>query len=942
MGTNVSETRDEEMNVSTNSAKTPTTLSRRGFIKGAGALAAGAALAGALTSKPVEAFAEVPANAADAGEQGEVYGHCRMCMLCGSCSFVATMKDGVVVNIEGDPDRANNAGTLCPRGKSAIMNVYNPNRIKAPMKRTNPEKGMEIDPGWVEISWDEALDIAAEKIRECYDTDIRKLVQMYSFAPYESGHATLGIGLWAHALGTPNSSSTKGQMCAIHYGGCYTLSAFPTVNYDVVNCDYLVILGKSVGYDSGLAGGDARSFADGVRRGLRYVTVGPRASMEATRGEWVPARLGSDLSLVYAWMHCMLYEIENGFDEPFIKNRTNSPYLINAEGDYVRSAEGKPLIWDASSNSAKTWDDASLADPALFGNYDVEGTACQPAFQAFKESLKDFTPEWAESYSTVPADKIREIANNLVKYAAFGSTIEIDGHEMPLRPAAVIIGRGVTNQEDGTLTDIYSRVLNMLLGNIGYPGGIISNMYCNYLPNELDGTTEPYFEAKTCTSFNWPPQALDYSDVFPHRHSTNTLMMRTMCDPEKYGFDYKPSVVVSCGSNPVTVTADPEIAEQAMKSVDYVIYQGCYHMDEMAMLSDLLLPEHASLETHTCHLFPGNEGSATNTDPNFAASNRGVVVRKGMKPLYNTMDGNDQLIGIFDRMGLIDLWNETANHNGCIGYAALTDFGQVPPAAVQFEDPKWKLEPGVKYTAEEMFDRCLKSAFGDDKGLDYLDQVKMMPYNGFYGADVYPSYRNQDIRFTVYLEAQKRSGDFLIPKLREVQESGFDLEGTIKYSIDELRRRYCAVPYWPEHRQIDNQPAEFDLFACNYRTPFYMFRLANMDQDPIRRDYSARYQPDANAVLINPVTAAEKGLVEGDQMVVESPFGSTKGRAHLTETIRPDTVAIGGARGRKTSWMGKELLEDTNMNDLMSGDFGYIDPIHGGVIDTVRVKVYKA
>ena len=81
------------------------------------------------------------------------------------------------------------------------------------MKRTNPEKGLEVDPGWVEITWDEALDTAAEKIRECYDTDIRKLVQMYSFAPYESGHATLGIGLWAMALGTPNSSSTKGQMC---------------------------------------------------------------------------------------------------------------------------------------------------------------------------------------------------------------------------------------------------------------------------------------------------------------------------------------------------------------------------------------------------------------------------------------------------------------------------------------------------------------------------------------------------------------------------------------------------------------------------------------------------------------------------------------------------------------------------------------------------------
>ena len=137
----------------------------------------------------------------------------------------------------------------------------------------------------MDISWDVALEPAAATLLECYDTDIRKLVQMYSFAPYESGHATLGIGLWAMALGTPNSSSTKGQMCAIHYGGCYTLSAFPTVNYDAVYCDYLVILGKSVGYDSGLAGGDARSFADGLRRGLKFVTVGPRASMEATRGQ---------------------------------------------------------------------------------------------------------------------------------------------------------------------------------------------------------------------------------------------------------------------------------------------------------------------------------------------------------------------------------------------------------------------------------------------------------------------------------------------------------------------------------------------------------------------------------------------------------------------------------------------------------------------------------
>ena len=175
------------------------------------------------------------------GQAGEVYGHCRMCMLCGSCSFVATMKDGVVVNIEGDPDRANNAGTLLPARQERHHECVQPAPHQGAHEAHQPRKGHgSRTPGWVEITWDEALDTAAEKIRECYDTDIRKLVQMYSFAPYESGHATLGIGLWAMALGTPNSSSTKGQMCAIHYGGCYTLSAFPTVNYDGVYCNYLV------------------------------------------------------------------------------------------------------------------------------------------------------------------------------------------------------------------------------------------------------------------------------------------------------------------------------------------------------------------------------------------------------------------------------------------------------------------------------------------------------------------------------------------------------------------------------------------------------------------------------------------------------------------------------------------------------------------------------
>jgi molybdopterin-containing oxidoreductase family molybdopterin binding subunit len=45
------------------------------------------------------------------------------------------------------------------------MQLYDPNRITKPMKRTNPNKGIDQDPGWQEISWDEAYSLR-QMIRE--------------------------------------------------------------------------------------------------------------------------------------------------------------------------------------------------------------------------------------------------------------------------------------------------------------------------------------------------------------------------------------------------------------------------------------------------------------------------------------------------------------------------------------------------------------------------------------------------------------------------------------------------------------------------------------------------------------------------------------------------------------------------------------------------------
>ncbi|MBI2319435.1 MAG: hypothetical protein HYU75_21160 [Betaproteobacteria bacterium] len=71
---------------------------------------------------------------------------CGMCYI--GCGIQVEVRDGVVVGIEGNPANPQNRGAMCAKGKAGFMNLYNPNRVKTPLKRTNPKKGIGVEPGW--------------------------------------------------------------------------------------------------------------------------------------------------------------------------------------------------------------------------------------------------------------------------------------------------------------------------------------------------------------------------------------------------------------------------------------------------------------------------------------------------------------------------------------------------------------------------------------------------------------------------------------------------------------------------------------------------------------------------------------------------------------------------------------------------------------------------
>ena len=131
------------------------TIGRRDLLKGATAGGAAAAIGDLFVVQPSRADELKRAGAK------EFTTVCNFCS-CG-CGMVGHVLDGKLVNLEGDPDHVVNEGSLCAKGAAALATHDNMQRLTAPRYRA---------PGsdrWEEISWDEALDKLARKLKATRD-----------------------------------------------------------------------------------------------------------------------------------------------------------------------------------------------------------------------------------------------------------------------------------------------------------------------------------------------------------------------------------------------------------------------------------------------------------------------------------------------------------------------------------------------------------------------------------------------------------------------------------------------------------------------------------------------------------------------------------------------------------------------------------------------------
>ena len=844
------------------------------------------------------------------------------CILClNRCGILAhRTEDGYVDKIVGDPENPHNEGKSCAKGNSGMEGIAPEIRITTPLRRTNPEKGIGVDPGFEPISWEEALDEVARHLKEVHEEDPTRLL-IFIFDAFHLRGSFLPS--FATGFGAEFSSGGAAFFCGNSVHPIHTLAqnAFegtPDPHYSEYILHFGSQYGSVVHYDTMKS---TRNLA-GKRPGkLKQVVVDPVCAAAASRAEeWVPIRPGTDAALILGMVNLMINENDH-YDKPFLRSSTNGPYLIGEDELYVRDAEtDKPLVWDAASNSAKPFD-ADVGEYALEGHYEVNGKRVKTAFQALKEHVARYTPEFVEEVTTVPRETVRRLAWEYGEAAHIGETIEIDGVELPFRPASVTWYRGLSAHKHAFLAGLSINLLPTLIGGLDVPGGLLGEPYASggrgnsgrkyNVDASPDGLLIPSRGAKGSVvgggmiSSPYPPRKVrppltpQMFELIPVGWAGAPFYLLTSEKEDVYKPPPFPKMLIQHQSNIMKTSGPPDIVERFLKRIPFIT-SIARRMEETTEFADIVLPDLHHLERLVPFVY-NNIGSGEGCITNYGAK---PVVHP---PFEHPFEG--------EYVDVMQIFLELARRAGF-----LEDFYEAFNLIAGLKDEN-RLDLDREYTYPEIVDRFLKNELGPDNGLEWFME------DGLWTEDkaVEDKYPRPFVtpRCHIYYEFMKRAGE-------DVQHV------TEELGIPWDTQDYQVLPDWKPGPSYKRQPPH-DLIVINTKVPNHA--LSHTHRNPLLQSLSARHN-DLRTVWINTRTAAERGIADGDWFVIETFEGrQQRAIANVTELVHPEVLATQGCGG---GWMDPATNQEVNFNALLAIDEDHIDFVTGALDSAVPARAFKA
>ena len=323
------------------------------------------------------------------------------------CPNIGYVEKGRLVKIEGQPHSIRTHGVMCAKGQGGVNQSSDPDRILYPMRRV----GKRGEGKWKRISWDEALDEIAGRLKPLRDAGTPEKF-MFHYGRMKASSSKLIKSVFLATYGTQTIGNHTAICEAAKWTGQELTWGKHYDNWDFDHTHYVLNFGSNVlEAHTNHVPTAHRLIARLARGGIRMVTFDVRLSNTAAKSsEWVPIKPGTDRAVVLAMCHVIMQEgLYRGDGEAFLT--------------FCKVTKGRNV-------------------------------SLEEKIAALQGHLSSYTPEWAEGISGVSADAIRRIARE------FATT----------HPACLISYRGAVAHHHGADTERAIQMLASITGQVDAPG----------------------------------------------------------------------------------------------------------------------------------------------------------------------------------------------------------------------------------------------------------------------------------------------------------------------------------------------------------------------------------------------------------------------------------------------------------------------------------------
>ena len=407
----------------------------------------------------------------------------------GACAYHAMVYKGRITSLiqAADYPEAEYNPRGCLKGQSMVNLIYGPDRLKKPLIRVG-ERG---EGKFKAVSWDEALDYAADKLAE--------IMKKYGPESIALSIQVPGTG-YVHKGAAIRLASMFGWSVLHGYTMNGDLPAFWSQTFGVqteefeslewINSRYIAIFGSNI-LVTRLP--DAKFLSIAKERGAKVIMVDMNFTPTAAKAdEWIQINPSTDAAFALGIVNVIINE--RLYDEDFIKTYTDMPLLVRLDNNRrLRAYEVKDLkdeaerlkkdipeyrdlfvVYDVSRGKFRIVNPETLErdfEPALEGEFEVElvdgkRVKVKPVFQLVKELVtKDYTPEKVADIITPPERSKSDYAQMIRRIAWEMATT---------KPLHIVYGASNYQWFHGDLKGRALSLIVALTGNIGKPGAGIS------------------------------------------------------------------------------------------------------------------------------------------------------------------------------------------------------------------------------------------------------------------------------------------------------------------------------------------------------------------------------------------------------------------------------------------------------------------------------------